>query len=158
MTVCTVFLYWVEQHIFAILLSHNIDLLYIVRAQINQIFFNCKFLVQLQTPFNCQIVIYWTSDLLVLGNEWSHYQMFCVNLKQTNHNPLVDIHLEGLCLSHQDGINYLSWSDTVTSGKHTFHIIMVVTGPKSTEGSPTWDTWQRRWGECCLSRWLPLGC
>lgn len=28
-----------------------------------------------------------------------------------------------------DGINYPSWSDIVTSGKHTFHIIIVVTGP-----------------------------
>lgn len=53
-----------------------------------------------------------------------------------------------------DGINYPSWSDTVTSGKHTFHIIIVVTGPKSTNGNPTWDIWQRHWGVCCLFHWL----
>lgn len=56
-----------------------------------------------------------------------------------------------------DGINYPSWSDTVTSGKHTFHIIIVVTGPKSTNGNPTRDIWQRHWGECCLFHWLVLG-
>lgn len=57
-----------------------------------------------------------------------------------------------------DGINYPSWSDTVTSGKHTFHIIIVVTGPKSTNGYPTWDIWQRHWEERCLFHWPVSGC
>ena len=45
------------------------------------------------------------------------------------------------------------WNETVTSGKHRFHTIIVVTGSDSTNGSPTRDIWQKDWGDSvCLAR------
>lgn len=52
------------------------------------------------------------------------------------------------------GINY-PWRSYLRKAS-VYHIIIVVTGPKFTNGNPTWDIWQRPSEMRCLSHWLIL--
>lgn len=95
------------------------------------------------------------------GLRWSYFKRICQCVKIKikiiiKTKSLIALLFCQLYFPFQYQGTYYPWSSYLRRAYTVYHIIIVVTGPKSTNGNPTWDIWQRHSEIRCPSHWLEL--